>query len=298
MLILSTWTFGQRANRAAWGTLAGGGSALDAVEIGCRDAESDLTNHTVGKGGRPDASGEVSLDASIMLSPSKRGAVAYVRRFEHPVSIARAVMEHSPHALLVGNGAERFAQEHGFQPTDLLTDEMRQEWETWRSTHTKPGRSRPGSAMRNIEEEQNQSHDTIGVLALDSRATLAGACSTSGLGFKLPGRVGDSPIIGHALYVDPGVGAAVTTGHGELVMSVCGAFLAVEMLRRKASPINAAMEVLKRIQQTQTLTEEDQVGIIVLHADGKWDAASLRAGFKVAVKDSTRDELIEPAHLL
>src|SRR3954453_21291848 len=122
MLILSTWSFGQRANRAAWPALANTGSSLDAVEIACRDAESDLTNHTVGKGGRPDASGQVSLDASIMLSPAKRGAVAYVRRFEHPVSIARKVMDATPHVLLVGDGAEQFALKHGFQPADLLTD--------------------------------------------------------------------------------------------------------------------------------------------------------------------------------
>jgi len=296
MLILSTWTFGQRANRAAWPTLAGKGASLDAVEIACRDAESDLSNHTVGKGGRPDASGGVTLDASIMRSPARRGAVACVRGFEHPISIARAVMERTPHVLLTGEGAERFATEHGFKPTELLTEESRLEWERWRLAHSKPGRSSPGSNLRrNVEEE---SHDTIGVLALDAQGVLAGGCTTSGLAFKQPGRVGDSPIIGHALYVEPTIGAAVATGHGELVMSVCGAFLVVECLRRGASPIDAAMGVLKRIQQTQSLTEQDQVGLIVLGADGSWDAASLREGFKVAVKDESRDELIAPRHLL
>src|SRR5262245_2150919 len=120
-LILSTWTFGQRANRAAWGNLSRGGSSLDAVEAACRDAEGDLTNHTVGRGGRPDASGEVTLDASIMLSPAKRGGIAYLRGFEPAISIARAVMEHTPHVLLAGEGAERFAMQRGFQRTDLLT---------------------------------------------------------------------------------------------------------------------------------------------------------------------------------
>src|SRR3954447_25866201 len=143
MLILSTWSFGQRANRAAWETLSTNGSSLDAVEIACRDAESDLTNHTVGKGGRPDASGQVSLDASIMLTPAKRGAVAYVRRFEHPISIARAVMERTPHVLLAGDGAEHFALQRGFERTDLLTDEARQEWESWRDSNAKPGPSGP-----------------------------------------------------------------------------------------------------------------------------------------------------------
>lgn len=296
MLILSTWTFGQRANRAAWQTLASGGSSLDAVEIACRDAESDLTNHTVGKGGRPDASGHVSLDASIMLSPAKRGAVAYVGRYEHPISIARAVMERTPHVLLAGDGAEQFALAQGFERADLLTDEARRQWEDWRVTgHVQPAHPAP---IPNIEEKPHPSHDTIGVLALDSHGTLAGGCSTSGMAYKLPGRVGDSPIIGHALYVDPQVGAAVATGHGELVMSVCGAFLATEHLRRGATPTDAAIEVLKRIQQTQPLTEDDQVGLIVLDPDGTWGAASLREGFKVAVKDEMQDELKAPTHLL
>jgi len=294
MLILSTWSFGQRANRAAWGTLTGGGPSLDAVEIACRDAESDLTNHTVGKGGRPDASGEVTLDASIMLSPAKCGAVACVRHFEHPISIARAVMEKSPHVLLAGDGAERFADALGFPRTNLLTDEMRREYEQWRATNP----AAQPAIQPNIEEEQNRSHDTIGVLAIDANGTLAGGCTTSGLAYKLPGRVGDSPIIGHALYVEPGIGAAVTTGHGELVMSVCGAFLAVEKLRSGATPFEAGMEVLKRIQQTQALAEQDQVGIIVVKPDGTWDAASLRRGFKVAVKDPARDELIDPQSLV
>jgi isoaspartyl peptidase/L-asparaginase-like protein (Ntn-hydrolase superfamily) len=296
MIILSTWSFGQRANRAAWETLSRNGSSLDAVEMACRDAESDVSNHTVGKGGRPDASGHVSLDASIMLSPAKRGAVACVRRFEHPISIARAVLERTPHVLLVGDGAEQFALEQGLEPTDLLTDEARRQWEEWRATgQVQPAHPAP---IPNIEEKPHGSHDTIGVLALDARGTLAGACSTSGMAYKLPGRVGDSAIIGHALYVDPQVGAAVATGHGELVMSICGAFLATEHLRRGATPTDAAIEVLNRIQQTQPLTEHDQVGMIVLRPDGTWGAASLREGFKVAVKDANRDELTAPTHFL
>ena len=295
MVILSTWSFGQRANRAAWSILANNGSGLEAVEAACRDAESDLTNHTVGYGGRPDASGEVTLDASIMLSPAKRGAVAYVRGFEHPISIARKVMEQTSHVMLAGEGAEKFALAEGFERVDLLTDEPRREWETWRATGKVPA---PHAPETNIEERGAADHDTIGVLAIDSRGTLAGACSTSGLAFKLPGRVGDSPIVGHALYVDPQVGAAVATGHGELVMSVCGAFLAVETLRRGAAPIDAAMEVLKRIQGSVPLVENDQVGLIVLKPGGSWGAASLREGFKVAVKDRHRDELIAPVHLL
>src|SRR5262249_28225615 len=152
----------------------------------------------VGKGGRPDASGQVSLDASIMLSPARRGGVAYIRRFEHAISIARAVMERTPHVLLAGEGAEQFALQQNFKPTDLLTDEARQQFEEWRATgNVQPAHPKP---IRNIEEKPHPSHDTIGVLALDSNGVLAGGCTTSGMAYKLPGRVGDSPIIGHALY--------------------------------------------------------------------------------------------------
>ncbi len=296
-IILSTWSFGQRANAAAWPILQSSGSSLDAVEAACRDAESDLTNHTVGKGGYPDASGQVSLDASIMLSPSRRGAVGCVRNFEHPISIARAVMEKTDHVMLVGDGAEEFARQQKLETTTLLTEPAKAAWEKWRLTNT-------SGPIRNIEERKpdkldpNQHHDTIGVLCIDSHGTLAGGCTTSGLAFKLPGRVGDSPIIGHGMYVDPGIGAAVATGHGELVMSVCGTFLAVELLRRGASPLDAAVEVLERIQKVHQLTPQDQVGLIVLRKDRQWSAASLREGFRVAVREVDRDELIAPNRVL
>jgi N4-(beta-N-acetylglucosaminyl)-L-asparaginase len=295
-LILSTWSFGKRANAAAWPILASSGSALDAVETACRDAEDDLSNHTVGVGGYPDRDGNVSLDASIMLSPKQRGAVAAVRRFAHPVSIARRVMQRTPHVLLAGEGAEQFAREQGFEETQLLTDQARRAWEEWKKA-TPQASSGPGRPIGNIEEGM-PSHDTIGVLAIDSSGTIAGACSTSGLRFKLPGRVGDSPIIGHALYVDPAVGAAVATGHGELVMSVCGAFLAVECMRGGASALDAAVQVQKRIAASFDLTSDDQVGIIVLHRSGEWRSAALRSGFKVAVRNADGDQVREPDHVL
>jgi isoaspartyl peptidase/L-asparaginase-like protein (Ntn-hydrolase superfamily) len=299
-LILSTWTFGKRANDAAWPGLSAGGAALDAVETACRDAESDLENHTVGVGGYPDRDGTVSLDASIMLSPSRCGAVAAVRRFAHPISIARKVMERSPHVLLAGEGADDFAESLGFTPQSLQTDESYAAWKKWRDKHV--------LAMKNIEErplpkmrrsgEEHEFHDTIGVLAIDSAGTIAGACSTSGYAFKVPGRVGDSPIVGHGLYVDPDHGAAVATGRGELVMGVCGTFLAVEALRRGADPLNAGMEVLQRIADSYELTDDDQVGLIVLARDGTWAGVSLRTGFRIAVRTADVDELREPEHVL
>lgn len=300
-LILSTWSFGKRANAAGWKVLSDNGSSLDAVEAACRDAEGDLDNHTVGIGGFPDRDGTVSLDASIMLSPSRCGAVAAVRRFGHPISIARKVMEQSPHVMLAGQGADDFAAAMGFTPEKLETEEALAAWRKWRD--------KQGLSMRNIEETslrsgaagkdgESEFHDTIGVLAIDNRGTLAGGCTTSGYAFKVPGRVGDSPIIGHGLYVDPEVGAAVATGRGELVMGVCGTFLAIELMRNGADPFDAGMEVLKRISHSYQLTAEDQVGLIVLNRSGEWSGVSLRAGFHIAVRNADVDELREPEEFL
>jgi len=298
-IICSTWSFGQRANNAAWPTLEKGGTSLDAVEIACRDAEADPDNHTVGFSGYPDRSGRVSLDASIMLSPSKAGSVCFLRDYQHPVSVARKVMEQTKHVMLSGDGAAEFARLHGFEVTDLLTDTAAHAWEQFRCEQGK------GPVVkRNLEElglsgvDAEGSHDTIGVIALDSHGVLAGACSTSGLAFKLPGRVGDSPTIGHGLYVDPKIGAAVCTGHGELVMGVCGSFLAIETLRRGGTPEDAAFEVIRRIQSAHELHAEDQVGVIVLGVDGAWGAASIRAGFRAAVRTKTQDELVDPNKIL
>ena len=292
-LILSTWSFGQRANSAAWPILASGGAAIDAVERAGNDAEDDPENHTVGFGGYPDADGQVTLDASIMLSPARRGAVACVRRHLHVVSVARKVMESTRHVLLVGDAADDFADEHGIAPRDLLSPAARDAWERWRKTNRPPG-----LPVANIEErrswpDEEQTHDTIGILSIDARGMLAGACTTSGLAFKLPGRVGDSPIIGHGLYVDPSAGAAVCTGHGELVMGVCGAFLAVEHMRHGARPAEAAAAVIRRIRQSYDLRDDDQVGVITLGKDGDWGSAGLKCGFRVAVRSEARDELVE-----
>jgi isoaspartyl peptidase/L-asparaginase-like protein (Ntn-hydrolase superfamily) len=301
-LILSTWSFGQRSNAAGWPALARGGSALDAVEAVARYAEADLTNVTVGVGGLPDASGRVSLDASIMISPAQRGAVANMRRFPHPISVARRVMEATPHVLLAGAEADDFAAAQGFKEQELLSKESRAAWEKWRGEHPQGPTFK---SFRNVEElgmssagaaagakVHNEVHDTIGILGMDARGQIAGACSTSGMPYKLPGRVGDSPIIGQGLYVHPEIGAAVATGYGELVMGVCGAFLAVESLKRGATPLEASVEVLQRIIDSYDLSEDDQVGIIVMDRKGAWDGAALRDGFSIAVRTTERDELV------
>lgn len=293
-LILSTWSFGQRANAAAWPILAGGGASLDAVEAAARDAEADRENHTVGLGGYPDASGRVSVDASIMLSPSRRGAVAGLRKALHPISVARKVMETTPHVLIVGDDADAFGLKHGLPQADLLTPAAREAFERWKRS------DRDAGPIANIEErktwpDEESTHDTIGILSIDARGTLAGACTTSGMAWKVPGRVGDSPIIGQGLYVDPTAGAAVCTGHGELVMGVCGSFLAVEQMRAGASPAQAAAAVIDRIRRCYDLREDDQVGVITLHKNGAWGSAALKAGFRVAVRSADRDELVEAA---
>jgi isoaspartyl peptidase/L-asparaginase-like protein (Ntn-hydrolase superfamily) len=249
-----------------------------------------------------------------MLAPNKCGSVAAVRRCAHPISLARRVMEHTKHVLLAGEGADLFAVEQGLEAAELLTPDARDAWLKWKDAQrrggggatTKGGAARP---RRNIEElglrafdlgrgDLERTHDTIGALCMDARGTLAGACSTSGLAFKLPGRVGDSPIIGQGLYVDPRVGAAVTTGHGELVMGVCGSFLAVEAVRRGAKPLDAAMEVLTRIRDSFELEGEDQVGIIVIAKSGQWSCASLSDGFRTAVRTPARDELVDAERVL
>ncbi len=302
--MLATWTFGRPANAAGWSHLvAPDGGALDAVEHACRAVEADPGVMTVGYGSRPDASGEVALDAAVMLSPARCGSVCYVRRFMYPTTMARLVMEHSPHVLLAGEGAEGFARRHGLEETDLLTDAARTAWEQWQAAANPDG---PAAPEANVEEATaddgppapDAGHDTVGVLALDASGTLAGACSSSGLVFKAPGRVGDSPIVGHGLYVDPERGAAVATGHGERVMGVCGAFLAVERLGQGASPADAAAEVIHRIGHAYDLTGDDQVGLIVLAPSGAWSSAALRPGFSVAVRTEARDEMADPDFVL
>jgi N4-(beta-N-acetylglucosaminyl)-L-asparaginase len=317
-LIISTWSFGKRGNDAAWPILARGGSALDAIERACCAIEVDPDVDSVGFGGLPDAAGHVTLDGCIMLSPSRSGSVCAVRRFLHPVSIARQLMEKTPHMMLAGDGADAFAAELGFTPADLLSAEAQDAWRKWRRDHepvdqsqdqvfkfprpvdrgsdpTGRGSGRLFSKQPPEREESDwKHHDTIGALAIDSHAVMAGACSTSGTPFKLPGRVGDSPIIGHGLYVDPAHGAAVATGTGELIMGVCGSFAVVECMRRGASPIDAIREVLSRIVNEFQIADHHQVAFIALKPDGTFASAALRSGYKTSVKDGQRNEVIDP----
>lgn len=308
-IILSTWSFGQAANRAGWPHLQRPtASAMDAVIAACESAENDLAVDSVGKGGLPDASGRVSLDGCVMESPARCGGVCYLTRHNSAAAIARAVMEKTNHKLLAGEGADHFADAMGF-PEDrgLLTANAQQAWEAWAKDPKQfatldrykgwipPSNSEELYARKGQHENEphNRHHDTIGVLAMDAAGRMAGGCTTSGMAFKVPGRVGDSPIIGHGLYVEPEVGACTATGTGELIMGVCGSFLAVELMRRGLPPLEALRDVITRIMQSYEIRSEHQAAFIALRADGAWAGAALRPGFRTAVKTSTRDDLVD-----
>lgn len=283
-IVLSTWEHGRVANEKAWQVLQGGGSVLDAVEQGVAVIESDLSNRSVGLGGLPDRDGKVTLDACIQDHGGRAGAVAFVQRFEHPISIARAVMERTPHVMLVGAGAERWAIENGFEPRDVDIPEVRHAWREW----LKKGLYVP---VANIEN-----HDTIGMIAMDANGLLAGSCTTSGMAYKVHGRVGDSPIIGAGLFVDGEVGAACATGVGELVIRTAGSHTVVELMRHGRSPEEACKEAVRRIVAQNPKIDGLQVGFLALRADGAYGGWSVYNGFNYALSKSGNAQIIDAGH--
>jgi isoaspartyl peptidase/L-asparaginase-like protein (Ntn-hydrolase superfamily) len=272
-LVVSTWDFGTAANETAWARLAAGDPALDAVVAGVGVAEADPDNRYVGLGGLPDRDGRVTLDACVMDHRGEAGAVAGLADVVHAAAVARDVMDHTPHVLLVGEGARRFALERGYPETDLLVPEAEARWRDWLR---EDGRYAP--------EINAESHDTISMLAIDRAGRLAGACTTSGLMWKLPGRVGDSPIIGASLFVDDAVGAACATGLGEAVLRTCGSFLVVEHLRRGLEPAEACRAALARIVEKDRRAREIQVAYVAVTRDGRVGGWALQPGFSYAVR--------------
>ncbi len=265
-IVICTWNF-HKASAKAWETLKDGGSSLEAVVQGVMVEENDVNNQTVGVGGRPDRDGNVTLDACIMDKDGNCGAVLAMQNIANPILVARKVMEETPHVMLAGKGAEQFAYEMGFKKTNLLTEKSKQDWVEWKKTSEyKP--------IINIEN-----HDTIGMLAIDKNGDISGACTTSGMGFKMAGRVGDSPIIGAGLFVDNEIGGATATGMGEEVVRTVGSFLIVELMRQGKSPQEACEEGVKRIIAKNKDKQDFQIGFIAVNKKGETGGYCIHPGF-------------------
>lgn len=288
-IVISTWDFGIAANAAAWEVLKNNGRALDAVEKGVHVPEADPSNPTVGLGGFPDRDGKVTLDACIMDEFGNCGSVAALQNIVHPISVARSVMEKTPHVMLVGDGALQFAIQQGFKEENLLTPESEKGWKEWlKKSEYKPQINIENKFRPNKLPGNKFNHDTIGMLAIDAKGNLSGACTTSGMAFKMHGRVGDSPIIGAGLFVDNEIGAATSTGVGEEVIRNVGSFLVVELMRQGYSPEEACKEAVMRIIKKKPETAKDiQVGFLAINKQGKYGAFAIQKGFSFAVCDKT-----------
>lgn len=280
-VVLSTWNSGIPANEVAWKILNTGGSSLDAVEKAAIAIEDDPENMSVGFGGLPDRDGNVTLDACIMDQKGNAGAVTFLQNIRNPISVARKVMEDTPHVMLSGEGAYQFAINKGFRHENLLTEKAKKAWEEWKlESEYKP--------VINVEN-----HDTIGILAIDSKGNISGSCTTSGAAYKYHGRVGDSPIPGAGLYVDNEVGGAVATGLGEMVMKTLGSFLIVELMRQGMSPQEACEEGIHRIVHKIPDYREYQVGYLAIDKSGRFGSYAIHPGFNFAVMTRGKNELID-----
>jgi len=285
-LVLSTWDAGISANSAAWQALQQGGKALDMAEKGVNDTEANLTNLSVGLGGLPDRDGHTTLDACIMNSDGMAGSVMFLEHIKHPASVARKVMEKTPHVQLVGEGAYKFAIEEGFPHDDFKSDEAQRAYEEWlKTSEYKP--------IVNIEN-----HDTIGLLAMDTNGDIAGACTTSGMAYKMRGRVGDSPIIGAGLFIDNEIGGATSTGLGEAVIRTCGSFLVVELMRQGATPQEACVEAVKRIQKKHSNIKDFQVGFLAVNKAGEIGAFAIHSGFTYALHKNNENKIYNSGSLI
>ena len=279
-LIVSTWPFGKNANEEALKVLSRGGSLLDAVEQGISVTEAS-GNGSVGLSGGPNAAGVVQLDACIMDGPNhKAGSVAALEGIRHPISAARRVMEKTRHVMLVGEGARMFALEEGLESVEVNSREKYEQWQKQRA------------GKRAKAEKKPEGHDTIALLVLGADGNIAGGCSTSGLGGKLPGRVGDSPILGSGLYVDNEVGAAGATGLGENVMRYCASYQIVEFMRQGMAPHEACLAVIKRILRTEPKGANLSINFVALDKQGRYGAAGTDQGFAYSVTTPTSSRVL------
>jgi isoaspartyl peptidase/L-asparaginase-like protein (Ntn-hydrolase superfamily) len=282
-VVISTWEHGLAANSAAWEVLSAGGKAIDAVENGVRVTEADLTNRSVGIGGMPDRDGHVTLDACIMDERSRCGAVGFLEGIDHPISVARRVMDKTQHVMLVGEGARKFAIEQGFNKIKTPIPEVKKAYKKWRKEN-KDVFKRPTI--------NHENHDTIGMLALDSHGNLSGACTTSGWAFKMHGRLGDSPIIGAGLFVDNEIGAACATGLGEAIIRIAGSHTVVELMRQGFSPTDACKEAVNRIIRKHEDLKDLQCCFLAIDKQGNVGGYSVYSGFNYALKSANKEGMI------
>ena len=304
-IVISTWDQGMAVNAEAWKVLAANGKSIDAIEAGARQIE-DAQDCCVGLGGNPDRDGIVTLDACIMDELSNCGAVAGLEQIKHPISVARKVMETTPHVLLVGNGAQQFALENGFpKESGKLSDNAEKTYKEWliRSEY-KPminieNKKQNGPFAPNFFPDGTPNHDTMGLLAMDTKGSISGGVTTSGMAFKIHGRVGDSAVIGAGLFVDNEVGAATSTGVGEEVIRICGSHLVVEFMRQGSSPEMACKKAVNRIvkrdpEKAKTL----QVGFLAMNKKGEYGAYAIQKGFAFAVKTNGENKMHAAKYLI
>ena len=283
-IVISTWSHGIKANDEAWRILSEGGKSIDAVEAGVRVTEADITNRSVGIGGRPDRNGHVTLDACIMDENSRCGSVACLEGIKHPISVARAVMEKTPHVMLVGDGAKEFAVQQGFEKCKTPIKEVKKDWKAWKKEN-KDLLKKP-----NINHEN---HDTIGMLAMDEYGNMSGSCTTSGWAYKMHGRVGDSPIIGAGLFIDNEVGGACATGMGEAIIRIAGSHTVVELMRQGKTPQEACKIAVERIISKHTDLTGLQCGFLAMDMFGRVGSYSVYSGFNYAIqKEDGKNEMI------
>jgi N4-(beta-N-acetylglucosaminyl)-L-asparaginase len=281
-VVIATWSV-EQATKKAWQSMQQGSSALDAVIAGCGVEEANAQGQSVGIGGLPDRDGRVTLDACVMNEKGDYGAVLCMQNIKHPIAVAKKVMEDTPHVILAGVGAEEFAVSQGFKREDLLTEKSKKDWEYWKKT----SKYKP---IINIEN-----HDTIGMLAIDKNGTISGGCTTSGLAYKMAGRVGDSAIVGSGLFVDNEIGAATATGLGEEVLKTVGSYLIVELMRQGKSPQEACEQAILRIIEKTPNFEDFQVGYIAVNKKGETGAYSIHEGFTTTTYQDEKNTIINPS---
>ncbi len=311
-LVVSTWDSGMEVNAEAWKILSTEGASLDAVEAGAMHIENQI-NCCVGLGGYPDRDGIVTLDSCIMDHKSNCGAVAGIERIKHPVSVARKVMEKTPHVILVGAGAQQFAVENGFPlESGELSDSAKEAYKGWlKKSEYKPvinienlpsgqaGKKSNGPFAPNFFDDGTPNHDTMGLVALDMNGNLSGAVTTSGMAFKVHGRVGDSPIIGAGLFVDNEIGAATSSGLGEEVIRICGTHLVVEFMRQGYSPEQACKKACERIVKRDPAKAKTlQVGFLAVNKKGQYGCYAIQKGFVISVKSEKENQVHQSKHLI